>query len=486
MSTALNRPAGRLDTASALSPFRGAWDERRAAHLLRRAGFGTTADELARYISMGLNRAVDSLVRFPDTSALPAADNVYHPTSVLQNFGGLRGIARDDTMRREFAKEVRRGERQSILSLQLWWLNRMLATPAPLQEKMALYFHGHFTTAAIQKGVSPRMVLAQNQLFRDNALGNVRELTWNVSVDPAMLLYLDNAKNEKAHPNENYARELMELFTLGLNHYTEQDIRESARAWSGWTVNRLSGQARFIAARHDDGQKTFLGRSGNFSGRDIVDTIFSQAQSAQWFASSLLNFFVYNDPEPELVDAFAAVIRKNDFNLAPAMSVLLRSNVFHSERAYRALVKSPVEFVVGTYKALGLPKIDASALRSLNQMGQILFYPPNVAGWPGGQNWITTQTAIARENFLAGLVNSPVMNDAAWMRDVPIQAGKAAKVLVGRLLHGDASPAGIARLTDYLNGTNTSALGMLSGENYDERVRGATYLAMAMPANQLN
>jgi len=486
MNAATNRPAGHLDTATALAPYRGTWDDRRAAHLLRRAGFGGTPDEIARYASLGMNGAVDALIHFPDTSALPAPDNVFDPIAALQNNGGLRGVARDDMMRRQFAQEVRRGERQSIISLQRWWLNRMFATPAPLQEKMTLYFHGHFTTAAIQKGVSPQMVLDQNQLFRDNALGNVRELTWNVSVDPAMLLYLDNAKNEKTHPNENYARELMELFTLGLNHYTEQDIRESARAWSGYTVRRLTGKMDFVASRHDDGEKTFLGRTGNFGGRDIVDIIFSQPQAARWFAAGLLNFFVYNDPEPELIDRFAAVIRKNDFNLAPSMSVLLRSNVFYSARAYRALVKSPVEFVVGTYKALLLPKLEPNALLSLAQMGQVLFYPPNVAGWPGGQSWITTQTAIARENFVAGLVNSPAMNDAGWIRDVPLQAAKAADEIVAKLLHGDASPAGIGRLAGYLNGTNTSALGMLSGENYDERVRGAIYLAMAMPANQLN
>jgi len=330
------------------------------------------------------------------------------------------------------------------------------------------------------------MVYAQNQLFRNYALGNLRELTWEVSIDPAMLIYLDNATNVAQHPNENYARELMELFTLGVDHFTENDVRESARAWSGWIVNRLTGKSRFLPRRHDDGSKTFLGRTGAWSGRDIVDIIFSQPQCAVFFANSLLNFFVYNNPEPQLVQAVADVIRKHDYELKPVMSTLLRSNVFYSGRAYRALVKSPVEFTVGTYKALGLPQADDRAMRFLAQMGQILFYPPNVAGWPGGANWLTSQTMIARQNFVAGLVNSPAMEQVTWLQQIPIKASQAAYALVDAILFGDASPKATAQLADYLNGAGTSALGMLSGENYQERVRGAAYLTMAMPAYQLN
>jgi uncharacterized protein (DUF1800 family) len=168
------------------------------------------------------------------------------------------------------------------------------------------------------------------------------------------------------------------------------------------------------------------------------------------------------------------------------MSRLLRSNVFYSGRAYRALIKSPVEFVVGTYKSFELTQVDKSAQRALVQMGQILFYPPNVAGWPGGANWLTSQTMIARENFVAGLMNSPMMEQVSWMERVPMKASSAASQLVQTILYGDASAGALSQLTDYLNGTGTSALGMLSGENYQERVRGAAYLTMAMPAYQLN
>jgi uncharacterized protein (DUF1800 family) len=437
---------------------------------------------------MPVHAAVDSLVNFPSTGALPAPPELYDPRQALmQNFGGmLKALMGDDMQRREIFKEVRKGERDSLIALQRWWLNRMLNTPAPLQEKMALYFHGHFTSAAIQKGVTPKMTLDQNQLFREGALGNLRDLTWKVSIDPAMLIYLDNAKNDAQHPNENYARELMELFTLGVDHYTERDVRESARAWTGWIVPRRTRKAMFVASRHDNGVKTFLGKTGNFTGRDIVDIIYDQRACATFWANSLLNFFVYNNPEPQLIDAVADVIRKNDYNLRPVMSTLLRSKVFFSDRAYRALVKSPVEFVIGTYKAMDLKDVDTSAQRALVQMGQILFYPPNVAGWPGGANWLTSQTVIARENFAAGLMNSPMMDQVDWMQQVPLKAGAAASQLVHMILCGDASPSAVAQLTDYLNGAGTSALGMLSGENYQERVRGACYLTMAMPAYQLN
>lgn len=480
MASGLTRPDGTLDARTALAPYRGTWDERLAAHVLRRAGFGGTPQEIAAAARSNPRDVVESLVHFTASPNLTAPADLYDPTQELL---GIRQLAAADRM--EKLKAVRMASRQSIVSLQMWWLNRMLTTPAPLQEKMTLFFHGHFTTAAIQKGVWPNYVYNQNQLFRENALGNLRDLTLAVSKDPAMLLYLDNASNNKAHPNENYARELMELFTLGHGNYSEEDIRQSARAFTGWTVSRLSGEFVDNARIHDAGVKTFLGKSGNFDGADIVSIIYQQPAASKFWASTLLNYFVYNDPEPQLVEELASVIRKYDFNLAPVMSALLQSNVFFSPRAYRALVKSPVEFVVGTHKTFALPEIVDIAPRALNQMGQILFYPPNVAGWPGGQNWITSQTTIARQNFLAQLSNSPMMGESAWLEAIPTDADRASFELIQVLLQGDAPDAARAQLLSYLNGASTSALKSLGMENFQERVRGAAYLAMAMPAYQL-
>jgi uncharacterized protein (DUF1800 family) len=265
------RPEGSLDLSTALQPYRGTLGERAAAHLLRRAGFGGTPDEVRRYAALNADSAVAALL------AIPPARTIASPPQV------------------DVAEPLRKGEiRESVAGLQLWWLNRMLTTPAPLQEKMTLYFHGHFTSRATQR--FPRITYNQNTLFRANATGNLRELTKAVSKDAAMLVYLDGADNVASHPNENYARELMELFTLGVDNYTEDDVRESARAWTGWRVNRKTDTVAFEPRLHDDGRKTFLGRTGNFDGDDIVDIIFDQPQCARFFASSLLNWFVYNDP----------------------------------------------------------------------------------------------------------------------------------------------------------------------------------------------
>jgi uncharacterized protein (DUF1800 family) len=479
------RPQGQLDEATALAPYHGALNERLAAHLLRRAGFGGAPDDVRRYAAMSVNDAVESFVRFPDTSQLPGPENVFDPAPILAQYGprGLRALT--DSQKRELYRTNRMAGVASTLSMQMWWMNRMLTTPAPLQEKMALLFHGHFTTACMQKSIFPTMSYAQNQLFRSYALGNVRELARAVSKDPALNVYLDNEQNVKEHPNENFAREFMELFTLGVGNYTEDDVRESARAWTGYRFNRVTLTASYDPSRHDDGMKTFLGRTGNFNGDDVVNIIFQQPASARFFAAFLLNSFVYNDPEPALVDEVAALIRKHDFELAPVVSTILRSNVFYSDRAYRALVKSPVEFVVGTYKTLGLPHIDDSVGPVVKNMGQWLFIPPNVAGWPGGENWLTSNAMIVRQNFLKRTVTSQAIAESSWLRTIPMQARAAAAALIGGILQDDATPASIAQLHGYLSGAGTSALAALTPENYDERVSGAAYLTLAMPAYQL-
>ncbi len=465
------RPQGRPDLSTALQPYRGALGERAAAHLLRRAGFGGSPGEIRRYSAMDAGDAVASLL------ALPSPDAIRPPTE-------LDDRAQAPMMSMATKQERFRQRRDVVLAMQLWWLNRMLTTPAPLQEKMTLYFHGHFTSRATP--LFPWITYNQNALFRSYALGNLRELTRSVSKDAAMLIYLNGAENVAAHPNENYARELMELFTLGIGNYTEADVRESARAWTGWRVYRRSGTVAFDPALHDSGEKTFLGRTGNFTGDDIVDIIFARPQCARFFADSLLSWFVYDDPEPELVELVAQLLRRNDFVLAPVVAAILSSNVFYSERAYRALVKSPVEFVVGTYKTLGLTAVNEAALAALVQMGQRLFYPPSVAGWPGGKNWLTSGTMIARQNFLSRLLGSQTLDASPWLHDLPVAPKGAAQMLAEAVLQGDVAPASLFELNGYLNGAGGAALTSLSAENYDQRVSGAVYLAMASPAYQLN
>jgi hypothetical protein len=479
---ALYRPAGAVDPAIALQPWTGSWNARTAAHLLRRAGFGTAPDELQRLATQSMNQCVDALMHPAPAASDPPPQVVSLQTLLSQ--GPMAAL--DDTMRRERRRSFRKEEVAGILGLQEWWLNRMLTAPAPLQEKMTLLLHGHFTTAAVQKRVTPALVLAQNQLFRQYAFGNLRELTLQISRDPAMLLYLDNWLSTKAHPNENYARELMELYTLGRGNYTEDDVRESARAFTGWTIDRRAQRFMVNPATHDDGVKRFLGQAGNFDGSDIVRIIYQQPACSRFWATALINWFVYNDPEPQLIDDVARLLVKNDFTLAPVLSVLLRSNVFYSERAYRALVKSPVEFVVGTYKMLGSVAIERPALRSLRQMGQVLFYPPNVAGWPGGAAWLSSQTLLARENFLAQVMQSQAIGASSWLIRLPQDPARAANALVETILQSDVPAQSSDQLAAYLRGDGEAALGMLSAENFELRVRGAAYLAASMPAYQLN
>jgi len=486
------RPAGPLDLATALEVYAGPWNVRLAAHVYRRAGFGGSPDDVTRAAGAGMHAVVDGFIHFADASALPAqpqlVDDRPDPElrkKLLASLPPQSAIpqATQDAAILDARKALGRAHLQDLVAMETWFLDRMTNSPAQLQEKMTLFWHGHFTSA-YQKGIPAQALVDQNNLYRANALGNVRDLTLKVSQDPAMLRYLDNAQNNKSHPNENYARELMELFTLGIGNYTETDVRESARAFTGWGLDR-DFAFRTFPARHDDGSKTFLGKTGNFDGHDIVEIMFSQPAAAQWYAKKLLEFFVYSDPEPALIDSVAALIRKNDYNLQPVMSTVLRSNVFYSDRAYRALVKSPVEFVVGSYQLFGIKASNKVALGALRRMGQILFLPPNVKGWDGGAAWLNSQTLLTRENFASSLMAQ--MGTAPWVQHAmtTMDPTAVARALTATILQGDVSPASTSNLTAYLDGSNVSALAALSGENADERVRGAAYLTMAMPAYQL-
>ncbi len=452
------RPSGRLDAAAALRPYPGLLGMRAAAHLLRRAGFGGTPEEIERYAGMTAADAAASLVLMPSSAGI--------------------------TPPQEMAAGSRHAKKRLINGMQLWWLDRMLTTPAPLQEKMTLYFHGHFTSRATPH--FPWITYNQNALFRRFALGNLRELTRDVSKDAAMLIYLNGNVNVAAHPNENYARELMELFTLGVDRYTETDVRESARAWTGWHVDRRDDTVSFNPAVHDSGLKQFLGRRGSFGGDQIVDIIFEQAQCARFFATSILNWLLYNDPEPQLVESVARLLREHDYELSPVVETILRSRVFYSARAYRALVKSPVEFVVGSYKTLGLSALDPSVPDALQQMGQRLYFPPTVAGWPGGANWLTSGTMIARQNFLSRLLNSQTASGSSWLGSLSLHPATAAHRVAQNVLEGDVAPEALREIEAFLNGTGSAALAELSVENFQQRSSGAVYLAMATPAYQLN
>jgi uncharacterized protein (DUF1800 family) len=488
------RPPGLLP-ASPLAPYAGPWNARLAAHLLRRAGFGGSPSDIQTAAGQTMNAAVDALIHFPSTDSLPEGpeliDNdeatpIALPQAMASPMPDATGADPATSAIVEARKARQMLRRRQELANVTWWLDRMLVSPAPLQEKMTLYLHGHFATASGTKGIYGTDIVDQNWLLRHYALGNWRDLTHQIARDRAMLKWLDNARNVKAHPNENFARELMELFTLGIGNYTENDVRESARAFTGYTFRRRTGEFYFNATQHDGGDKTFLGHTGNLNGDDVIDIIFTQPTAPKYFARRLLEFFVYSDPEPELVDALAATIRKNDFNMAPVMSVLFRSNVFYSDRTYRALVKSPVEFAIGSYKLFGFTQVAPQTVGVLNRMGQVPFHPPSVKGWDGGAQWLNTQTILARENFASEITTAAAQSKNFLNAAPPAPARDEAQSLTHTILQGDASPASVADLESYLDGRGTSADGTLSGENFEERMRGAAYLTMAMPAYQLS
>ncbi|GAC1416104.1 MAG: hypothetical protein NVSMB64_26330 [Candidatus Velthaea sp.] len=470
------RPAGTLAPAP-LAPYAGHFAARHAAHLLRRAGFGGPAAEIAQLTALGPQGAVDSLLHpSGDDSSFP----LYPDATLLYAMGGK---ARQAT--------------------QMWWLDRMLRTQRPLLEKMTLFWHGHFATS-IQKVPAPLMA-QQIDLFRSRALGNFRTVLAAVSVDPAMSIWLDNRYNSKAHPNENYAREVMELFALGLGNYTEDDIREAARALTGWPYNGKTMTVAFNAALHDDGLKTILGRTGSFGLADVVDIIAMQPIHQRFMTRKLLEYFVYSDPEPELIEALAQTYALSGYDIAKTVGTLLRSNVFYSTRAYRALPKSPIEFVVGVLRCGGASSIPTNVPDFLRRMGQEPLAPPSVKGWDGGPTWINTNTLLSRFNFVNNFVatsaakamtpsTAPNLQPDAIVR----QAGgfdpeRVIATIVASMLQDDVTSDVRRTLVGYLNSSGDVAMAgsqanamPFGSENYQEKIRGAIALTLNLPVNQLN
>ena len=467
------RPPGTLDASGALLPYSGRFVGRQAAHLLRRAGFGGAEADVARLASLGMQGAVDALLHpaAPDADlpAYPDVTSLYDPKKARQ-------------------------------TAQLWWLDRMLRTNRPLVEKMALFWHGHFATS-VQKVAPPQMV-AQVNLFRQFGLGRFPVLLSAVTRDPAMLIWLDNRANAKAHPNENYAREVMELFALGLGAYTEDDVKEAARAFTGWTVDK-NQQAAFVPARHDDGIKTVLGKSGRLDADDVIAIVVSQPVHQRFLAHKLLEFFVYSDPEPELIEAVAQVYALSGLDVAKTVGTILRSDVFFSPRAYRAIPKSPLELAIGTLRYIGAQTVPPNLPYQLARMGQEPLNPPSVKGWDGGPAWINTSTLLARFNFVNALVaqTAPAKNGQAAVpapnvapdeivRRAGMDPDKIAQTIVGGGVQDDVTSDVRATLVAYLNSQTPSAMAQnplpFGPENYQDKIRGALALTLNLPVNQLD
>jgi uncharacterized protein (DUF1800 family) len=291
-----------------------------------------------------------------------------------------------------------------MVELRGWWLARMAKGPRPLQEKLTLFWHGHFATS-VQKVKDAYFMYLQNEIFRRHASGNWLAMLKDVTKDPAMLIWLDQAQSRKQQPNENYAREVMELFALGEGHYTEKDITEAARAFTGLVLNRLEQSSDYRPAAHDSGEKTVLGKTGRLDWEDVLEQIVAQPQAPKFICAKLWTFFAAENPSEELVNALAAIFRKHNNEFKPVLRAIFRSEEFYAEPVMRTQVKSPVQWLVSSTRLLEreLPPAPV-ATNMLANLGQNLFTPPNVKGWDGGVTWITTNNLLERYNLAEALV----------------------------------------------------------------------------------
>lgn len=396
------------------------WNYSRAAHLLERAGFGGTPEQIEALAALTPSEAVNSLVYF-DTSLnshlLPFEHSGVHDpglepfppsrpatTDLAKETGEALGIKVKPAGNRRLQPIVNKffyWLRASLLEtnrVSYWWADRMLTSKTPLQEKMALFWHGHY--AVNQAKVRDyRKLLIQLELFHDMGTGSFRDLMVAVAQDPAMLSFLDAGVNVKGASNENFAREIMELFTMGVGNYSEQDIREAARAFTGW--NFVDTDFVINEADHDDGSKTFLGQEGNFDGVEIIDIIMQQEVTAEYIAGKLYRYFVRQDLSTELQTQLGNIFREADYDVATLLETIFLSKDFYSPVSVGTQIKSPVQLAVSTYVKLGLDSVPG--VPDFNQAtgaaGQTLFNPPTVAGWAQGRSWITPGLLLERGNF---------------------------------------------------------------------------------------
>jgi hypothetical protein len=386
------------------------FDDVKAAHLLNRAGFGGVPEEVEYVRKLGPRKAVEWLLDFPDAPSEEIGDDNSSPdlSSIAGSPPNFREYARQlfgksREEKKAIIQQLMQANRQAISATIGWWLARMAYGKYPLHEKLTFFWHGHFTSSAKDER-SAMLMWRQNELLRRYAAGNFEPFVRAISRDPAMLDYLNNNENRKAHPNENYARELMELFTLGIGNYTENDVKQGARAFTGWGHDGVDFVYR--EEEHDDGIKYYLGRSGNFDGDDVISIILQQPACARFISGELFKYFAYENTDPALASALGGFLRDNHYEIRPLVRTVLTSKAFYSPDAVGVQIKSPVQLMVGTIRMLGLQMPPGPAVESaLNQMGQLPLMPPNVRGWVGGRMWINTSTLFIRYNtgvWLAG------------------------------------------------------------------------------------
>ena len=436
------------------------WNLDRAIHLNRRVAFGATWSELQRDLSGDPQAAVTRMLKGQARSETP---------SEFTALADVIGNAAADSPNPD--------------RLKAWWLYRCLYSPDPLEERLTLMWHNHFATSNL-KVDSLRLVKQQNETLRRHARAPFGELLRALAHDPALLVWLDAPANRKDHPNENLARELMELFSVGIGNYTESDVKEAARALTGWTVDNGRFQSR--PNRHDPGTKTILGQSGEWNGDDLVDILLDEAATATRLAWRLTSeFFGENVVNENALAELAERLRTNNLDIGAAVETMLRSELFFSKANLRSRVCDPVSFLIGPLRALECFRDPPSTLILagwLQRMGQDLFYPPNVGGWDGGRTWLSTRTVIARTNYAAALTSGRLHN--AVLRPnldqlLTTQLGPAQ--LVDQVEH-------LARLLGITLGdqTTTSVTARVKSQLRTEQTAAIVVALMALPASHLH
>jgi uncharacterized protein (DUF1800 family) len=373
-------------------------------HLLRRAGFGPDLATWSTWSALSYEDAVDRVL----------AECAAPPPTTPAGF-----------------------DPYELGAIQNEWLRRMRGSAGGLPEKLTLFWHGHFATSD-DKIKDPLLMWTQYEMLRRSCGGSFRDLVLGISRDVAMIRWLDGNANRIGHPNENYGRELQELFTLGVGNYSETDIREVSRAFSGWGSRHHS--FRFQEEFHDKGTKTIHGQTGAFGGEEVIDILLAQPACARFLAGKLLRFFSHPDPSTEEVETFAGVLRDNDYRIEPSLAALFRAPAFRDPARYRSLVRSPVEFVIGALRAIGGTEVAPWMHGALDRMGQILFRPPSVKGWTRGSGWMSSGAVVER------------LRAAQKMALEAAQAGAAETILEVALQEVVAGQGGVERIATVLGG----------------------------------
>jgi uncharacterized protein (DUF1800 family) len=474
-----------IDPSEAWKPWQPSsadpWGRKWSAHLFRRAAFGPSRADLLESERLGFQGTLDLL---------------------------LQGRPREEYWEETLNDAGRIAAARNEQELRSWWLYCMLYRGHPLREKLTLFWHNHFATSIV-KVQNARLMFRQNCLLRQHALGKFGRFLQAMSKDGAMLVWLDSNSNVKGKPNENYAREVMELFSLGIGNYTEKDIREAARAFTGWHTDGKGFQ--FKADSHDYGPKTVLGQTGAWDGGDVVRVVLEQPAAARFLIRKLYHFFISENAAPpdSLLEPLCECFRKSDYDIAALVRTMLASRHFYSGHAFRQRIKSPVEYVLGAVQAVYRRyREDEADYRPLPQqvlvhwltaMGQTLFAPPNVKGWPGGQAWMNTSTVLERDNFAAALAmgslwtNSPSDTTAPPTQTPPLAFDPArliqeektnrpedvVRALLDLYVPGGVRPEAQAKLTAF------AAEGKPAGPALGHRVRETVHAILTMAEYQL-